>query len=425
MAIIFTIFISFTGIHSQNVFAKPELNIDAKAAILVDVIQGKILYSKESDIPLQPASMTKMMTEYLILEAISSGKIKWDDVVTASEYAHWMGKDGGSRVFLALGEKRTVKELMYAMAVYSANDATVALAEYLSGSETNFVNLMNEKAKEFGMTQTHFLNSTGFPEDQLGEYTPSVTGDHLMSAKDAATLGWHLIHDYPEILTFTSTPKIKFREEQPNPMNLPNWNWMLPGLIYEYQGIDGLKTGSTEAAGYNFTATAERNGVRFISVVMGTSSTANRFAQTKILMDYAFANFEAVDLLKAKEKVPGYEILTVKEGKKREVSVMTKNNLSVLIKKGEESLYKPTAFIEEEITTPIKAGDQLGYLGYEYTGSEHYDFLNEEIQKNSNVGLIAEEDVEKASFFRLFFRKIFDIIGGIFTGIIEGIKGIF
>jgi len=423
--LVFALLLPLLSMNQLQVTAESDLNIDAKSAILVDNISGKILYSKEPDIPLPPASMTKMMTEYLILEAIAVGKIDWDDVVTAGEYAHWMGKYGGSRVFLALGEKRTVEELMYAMAVYSANDATVALAEYVAGSETDFVHLMNQKAKEFGMTQTHFLNSTGYPEDQLGKYTPAIVGEHVMSARDAAILAWHLIEDYPKILDFTSTPRIKFREEQANPMDLPNWNWMLPGLIFEYKGVDGLKTGSTEAAGYNFTATAERNGMRLISVVMGTDSREERFAQTRRLLDYGFANYEIINLLKAKEEVSGFETVPVEKGKEREVPLFTKNHLTILIKKGEGQLYKPTAVIDEPITAPIKAGEQVGYVSYEYTGQAQYDYIDKGIREKEKVALITQEGVEKANAVSLFFRKILDVISGIFTGIVEGIKGLF
>ncbi len=425
ITISFSVILPFLGLNQWKTFAESDLKVDAKSAILVDALSGKIIYSKDIDIPLPPASMTKMMTEYLLLEAISSGKIAWDDIVTASKYAHWMGTHGGSRVYLAEGEKRTVEELMYAMAVYSANDATVALAEYLAGSESTFVEKMNQKAKEFGMTQTYFLTSTGYPANQLEEYSPAITGDHVMSARDSAILALHLLKDYPEILTYTSTPRIKFREEQAKPMDLPNWNWMLPGLVYEYEGVDGLKTGSTKAAGYNFTATAERNGVRFISVIFGTTSEEERFAQTRKLLDYGFVNYETINFLNAKEEVPGNEVIQVEKGKEREVPVITKNNFPILIKKGEQNLYTPIVMIDESINAPIGAGDILGYVTYEYEGANQYGYLSEELQNSDHVALIAKEGVEKAGVFRLFFRKIIDLISGIFIGIVEGIKGVF
>lgn len=424
--IILTLIVSLVtpmlGVNQSLVSAESNLNINAKSAILVDAKSGRILYSENPDEPLPPASMTKMMTEYLLLEAINSGKASWDDVVTASEYAHWMGKYGGSRVYLAQGEQRTVKELMDAVAVYSANDATVALAEYVAGSETNFVNMMNEKAAQFGMTETHFLTSTGYPVKDLGNYAPDVEGEHVMSTRDAATLAYHLINDYPEILTFTSTPTLNFREGEANELkNLPNWNWMLPGVVkaYEYYGLDGLKTGYTQEAGYNFTGTAERDGFRLISVVSGTSSMEQRFVETKKLLDYGFNNYEVITLVEAKETIEGYETVPVKNGKETEVSVISKNDLEVVVKKGEQDLYKPTFSLNETITAPLKSEDQLGKISYEYLGEEKLDYLNEEIKIAGAVDLIAKEDVEKANPVRLFFRKIVNIFKDIYNGIIN------
>lgn len=166
----------------QTAHAQPNLQLAVKSAILIEAETGKILYKYNENLPLPPASMTKMMTEYLVLEAIKQGKISWDDRVTTDEYGFWMGRHGGSRVFLNLGEVRTVRELYTAMAVYSANDATVMLAKHVAGSEAAFVEQMNKKAKELGMTHTHFVTSTGFPAKDIPEqYRPPVTGEHVMS----------------------------------------------------------------------------------------------------------------------------------------------------------------------------------------------------------------------------------------------------
>lgn len=414
ITLIIALSISSVGFH-QHVFAQPNLDIKAKSAILVDASSGKILYAQNPDEHLAPASMTKMMTEYLVLESINSGKINWDDVVTASEYAHWIG---GSRVYLALGGKHTVRELTEAMAVYSANDATVALAEYLAGSETNFVDLMNEKAEEFGMANTHFVTSTGYPASDLGIYAPPFSGDNYMSARDAAILAYHLVNDYPEILTITNTPTIDFD----NLKNLLNWNWMIKGTVstYEYPGVDGLKTGHTEEAGYNFTGTAKRNGIRLITVVMGTDSKPSRFLETKKLFDYGFVQFGRINLLKDNQQVPGYKTVEVENGVETEVPVVTKGDLNVLVKKGEEDLYKPVVHLNESIAAPIKSGDSLGYIDYNYSGKEKYDYLNDKIKEKGNISLVANEDVEKASSIRLFFRKILNFFKSIYNGIVSG-----
>ncbi|MFV9511866.1 D-alanyl-D-alanine carboxypeptidase family protein [Tepidibacillus sp. LV47] len=415
----------FSFNHPVNA-VQPNLDIKAKSAILVDAISGKILYAQNPDEPLPPASMTKMMTEYLVEEAVAKGKIKWDDVVTASEYAHFLGKGDGSKVGLAVGEQHTVKELTYAMTVGSANDATVALAEYIAGSETNFVQMMNEKAKELGMTNTHFATATGYPKKDLGKYAPAIEGESVMSARDAAILAWHLIHDYPSSLEFNKTAKYTFMQGQ-NPRELKNYNFMVPGLIYGnlVQGVDGLKTGHTSAAGYNFTATAVQNGMRLISVVQGTASEKERFFQTKKLLDYGFGMYELVDLAKANESIKGYETTPIKNGKEKEVTAIIKNTFSVVVKKGEKELYKPIAVFNKNLEAPIKTEQKIGYVTYEYKGKEKYDYLNDEIKMKGNMDLIAKEEVEKAGAIRLFFRKIFSVIGGIFTGIVDGIKELF
>ncbi|WP_339060737.1 D-alanyl-D-alanine carboxypeptidase family protein [Tepidibacillus marianensis] len=422
LALIFPLF----GLRNSVSAAQTNLDIQAKSAILVDAISGKILYAQNPDIPLPPASMTKMMTEYLVEEAISKGKLKWDDVVTASDYAHFLGKGDGSKVGLAVGEQHSVEELTYAMTVGSANDATVALAEHLAGSETNFVQMMNEKAKALGMTSTHFATATGYPKKDLGKYAPASEGESMMTARDAATLAWHLIHDYPDSLEFNKTAKYTFMQGQ-NERILKNYNFMIPGLIYAnlVQGVDGLKTGHTSAAGYNFTSTAVQNGMRLISVVQGTNSEKERFFQTQKLLNYGFASFELVDLMKANESLKGSEMTSIVNGKDKQVQGVTKDTFSVVVKKGEKDLYKPVTVYNKEIQAPIKSGQKIGHVTFEYKGKDKYDYLNNVTKMRGNMDLIAKNDVEKASGFRLFFRKIFSVIGGIFTGIVHAIKGLF
>jgi len=418
--------IPFFGFRNSVSAAPVNLGVQAKSAILVDGISGKILYAQNPDEPLPPASMTKMMTEYLVEEAVTKGKIKWDDIVTASQYAHFLGSGDGSKVGLAIGEQHTVKDLTYAMTVGSANDATVALAEHLAGSEANFVQIMNDKAKALGMTNTHFATATGYPKKDLGQYAPATEGESMMTARDTATLAWHLIHDYPASLEFNKTAKYTFMQGK-NPILLKNWNFMVPGLIYGnlVQGVDGMKTGHTSAAGYNFTATAVQNGMRLISVVEGTASEKERFFQTKKLLDYGFSSFQLIDVMKVNDSVKGFEKTSVIDGKDKEVQGITKDTFTVVVKRGEEDLYKPIAVYNNEIKAPLKAGQKIGYVTYEYKGKDKYDYLNDQTKMQGNMDLVAKDDVEKASGFRLFFRKIFSVIGGIFTGIVNAIKGLF
>ncbi|MGG8364862.1 D-alanyl-D-alanine carboxypeptidase DacA, partial [Bacillus cereus] len=251
------------------------LNIEAGAAILVEANSGKILYQKNADELLSIASMTKMMSEYLVHEAVDKGKLKWDQKIKVSEYAYKVSQDASlSNVALENGGSYTVKELYEAMAIFSANGATIALAEAIAGKEVDFVKMMNDKSKELGLKNYKFVNSTGLTNKDLkGMHPEGTTADeeNKMSAKDVATLAQHLIKDYPKVLDTAKIPKKEFRPEKEK-FGMSNWNWMLKGLVKEYDGVDGLKTGSTPEAGDCFTGTVERNGMRFISVVIKTSS---------------------------------------------------------------------------------------------------------------------------------------------------------
>ncbi len=277
------------------------LNIEAGAAILVEANSGKILYQKNADELLSIASMTKMMSEYLVHEAVDKGKLKWDQKIKVSEYAYKVSQDASlSNVALENGGSYTVKELYEAMAIFSANGATIALAEAIAGKEVDFVKMMNDKSKELGLKNYKFVNSTGLTNKDLkGMHPEGTTADeeNKMSAKDVATLAQHLIKDYPKVLDTAKIPKKEFRPEKEK-FAMSNWNWMLKGLVKEYDGVDGLKTGSTPEAGDCFTGTVERNGMRFISVVIKTSSHTARFDETKKLYDYGFANFEVKQMYK-------------------------------------------------------------------------------------------------------------------------------
>jgi D-alanyl-D-alanine carboxypeptidase (penicillin-binding protein 5/6) len=420
-------------IHNVHAEAGDPLGIAAKSAILVDADSGKILYEKNADEPLPPASMTKMMTEYLVLDAISQGKINWNDVVAASSNAAEME---GSQVWIAENEKRTVLELFIAMAVYSANDATVALAEKVAGSETSFVQMMNEKAKEFGMKNSHFLTSTGYPYDEL-KNPPQVSGDHLISAKDMAILARRLVIDHPEALKYTSIPFAVFRKGEKGAINMPNRNLMLPNSEYApfgYEGVDGLKTGSTDKAGYNFTGTAIRNGFRLISVVMGEMPKDNspkaikeaedrRFEETRQLFDYGFNQFERVEMIKGNEAVSGYETAPVKKGRQTKVKAVAKENFYTVVRRGEADKYKAKVDFIADLTAPVKAQQTVGYLSFVPKEGEPSKYLTSEDASSDRAQLVAQEEVKKAGWIRLFFRAVFHSIGNIFSGIFSSLLG--
>ncbi len=398
------------------------LSLNAKSAILMDAETGQILYQNNADTALPPASMTKMMTEYLVFKAVQDGKLSWDQTVTVQENA---SLQIGSRVFLAEGDKHTVEDLYKAMAVGSANDATVQLAETVAGSEEAFAKLMNETAKQLGMTTAHFINSTGLDRADMPEkYRPtSIDGETVMSAKDAAILAYHILKDYPEFLNYSKIQSFKFRPTDKAPV--VNWDWMLESnknvtnfKKFAYDGVDGLKTGHTSNAGNCFTGTALRNGTRLIAVVMGVPGDSNdgkRFLETAKLFDYGFSNFEKKTLVDAKATVPGYETLKVKKGAHKKVAVVTASDLTVLLPKGKT--VNPTVAevkpLSDPLVAPIKQGDKVGTVTYTYKDPAT------QADKTVTLDLIASEDDKKAGWFKLLLRSIGEFFSGLFKGIVN------
>jgi D-alanyl-D-alanine carboxypeptidase (penicillin-binding protein 5/6) len=400
--------------------ALPDLQLQARAAILMDAETGQVLYQLNADEPLPPASMAKMMTEYLVEKSVQEGKISWSDVVTVGDNA---AKQIGSRVFLAKGDKHTVEELYKATAIASANDASVQLAEYIAGSEQEFVKLMNQTAREMGLTNTHFINATGLDRaDMPEEFRPAENRETEMSARDAAMLAYHIIKEVPQLLETAKIPSLKFRERDDKPT--PNWNWMLESnkdvpnfRKFAYPGVDGLKTGHTSRAGNNFTGTALRDGTRLIAVVMqvpGGVNDGNRFLETAKLFDYGFNNFEKKSIVEAKQQAG---TLPVKKGKQKQVSAITASDITILVPKGTTVEIAETTINElaDGLTAPIKAGDHIGTVTYKYP-----DPVTGET-RTGTVDLLAGEDVEKANWFVLLLRSI----GGFFSGLFKGIVDMF
>ncbi|MBJ7950292.1 MULTISPECIES: serine hydrolase [Bacillus cereus group] len=403
------------------------LNIEAGAAILVEANSGKILYQKNADELLSIASMTKMMSEYLVHEAVDKGKLKWDQKIKVSEYAHKISQDRSlSNVPLENGGSYTVKELYEAMAIYSANGATIALGEAVAGKEVNFVKMMNDKAKELGLKNYKFVNSTGLTNKDLkGQHPEGTTPDeeNKMSARDVAILAQHLIKDYPKTLDTAKIPKKVFQEGGKYPINMDNWNWMLKGLVKQYDGVDGLKTGSTPEAGDCFTGTVERNGMRFISVVIKTSSHTARFDETKKLYDYGFANFEMKQMYKKDSSVKGQETVRVGNAKDKDVAVQTKQVVSLPVPKGSKDVYK-AEFKEASKgqEAPIKKGVALGQMVITPKDTNDPGFLS---GKSLQVDLVTTSAVEEANWFTRSMRGIGSFFSGIWNSAVDTVKGWF
>lgn len=325
--------------QSIVVFAEgnTDLGLNAKSAILMEEATGNILYESNPDERLPIASVTKVMTMLLIMEAVDSGKISLDDMVTVSENAM---SYGGSTMFLETGEQLTVNDMLKGIAVASANDGCVAMAEHLAGSESAFVDMMNEKAKELGMENTHFMNTNGLDED-----------DHYSSARDVAIMSRELMK-HETIFNYTSIWMDTLRGGK---FQLANTN----KLIRFYDGANGLKTGSTSKALCCLSAAAKRNDMQLIAVVLGAPTSAERFASAKSLLDYGFANYAVNTQITAGDEV---QKIAVEKGVDKEVGVVAGDSCSTLVKKGQEDNITKEIKIDETITAPIEAGQKIGTM---------------------------------------------------------------
>ncbi|MDR4911208.1 D-alanyl-D-alanine carboxypeptidase DacF [Bacillus subtilis] len=353
-----------------------ELAHEAKSAVLIERDTGKVLYNKNSNERLAPASMTKIMTMLLIMEALDKGKIKMSDKVRTSEHAASMG---GSQIFLEPGEEMTVKEMLKGIAIASGNDASVAMAEFISGSEEEFVKKMNKKAKELGLKNTSFKNPTGLTEE-----------GHYSSAYDMAIMAKELLK-YESITKFTGTYEDYLRENTDKKFWLVNTN----RLIKFYPGVDGVKTGYTGEAKYCLTASAKKGNMRAIAVVFGASTPKERNAQVTKMLDFAFSQYETHPLYKRNETVAKVK---VKKGKQKLIELTTSEPISILTKKGEDmNDVKKEIKMKDNISAPIQKGQELGTLVLKKDG---------EVLAESPVA--AKEDMKKAGFITFLKRTMGD-----------------
>ena len=353
-----------------------ELDIKGKSAFLMDAATGTVLYEKNAHKPLAPASVTKVMTMLLIMEAIDAGKIGWDDTVTASESA---AAKGGSQIYLKVGETMSVSDMVKSIAVSSANDCACAMAEHLAGSESAFVDMMNTRAKELGMNDTNFVNCTGLDD------SPEAA-NHRTSAHDIAIMSRELLKNHPDIKKFTTVWMDTVRN---GAFGLSNTNKM----IRFYNGATGLKTGFTSGAGYCLSASAQREGMELIAVVMGSETSAQRFNTCKGMLDYGFANFALVTAdTEQSLEVP------VKLGKMSVATAEPAERPQLLVDKSQKSSVTTQVTLEESVAAPVSRGQRLGTLT-----------IKAGEQVLAQVPLVAKEPVERLSFGDLFvkiFRRV-------------------
>ncbi len=433
VSVLFTLILALVTLPYQQADANT-VNIDASAAIMINGDTGQILYEDNIDEQLAIASMTKMMTEYLLFEAIEEGQIAWDDTVAIEDHLYPLSHQSGlSNVPLRSDYDYTVEELYESMAIYSANASTMALAAHIAGSETAFVEQMNEKAGELGLDQYDFVNSSGLNNSSLDGFHPEGTpadAETTMSARSVAQLAYHLLNDYPEVLETASVPFAEFQAGPDETVNMPNWNQMLPGMSHEYEGADGLKTGTTDAAGNSFTGTALQDGTRLITVVMNAGNPqvrTERFDETEKLFDHGFDNFEEITVVEEGQE-PEDNMISVNGGKETEVPVVTSENLKISTPQNAEQGYSLEVAIDEdrmnedgELVAPITAGERVGTL------KVNFDDPTEYIQgtQSSGVALVATEDIEEAGWFTMSMRGIGSFFSGMWTSITDTVTGWF
>lgn len=351
-----------------------QLDIKAKSAILMEVNTGEILYEMNADEQMPPASITKIMSLLLVMEAIDRGELSLEDVITASEHACSMG---GSQIWLEPGESMTVDDLLKAAVIASANDATVALGEQIAGSEEGFVSMMNERASQLGMTNTKFINATGLDAD-----------GHISTAHDVAIMSAELIkHDL--IKNYSTVWMDTLRDGESELVNTNK-------LVRFYEGTTGLKTGTTSGAGYCLSATAERNGLSLAAVIMSGETSADRFNGAKKLLDYGFANYAYSDIV---PELGDITAVSVKGGVQPQAKIQANENFCLLLKKSEASGVAQKINLPESVNAPVKEGDVLGTV----------DFYNNDEQIGS-VNITAAESVDKMTFL----TALFWVIDGLF-----------
>ncbi|WP_286311371.1 D-alanyl-D-alanine carboxypeptidase family protein [Romboutsia ilealis] len=354
------------------------LSVSSKSAILMDVGSGQILYEKNAHDKLPPASVTKVMTMLLICEALDSGKITLDDSVQISENAASMG---GSQIFLEAGEVQKVDTLLKGIAVASANDGCVAMAEYVAGSVESFVDMMNAKAKELNMKDTNFANTNGLPVD-----------NHYTSAHDIALMSRELLkHDVISKYLTTWMDQVVVGKKQTT-VGLANTN----KLIKHYQGATGVKTGFTQQAKYCLSASAKRGDTHLIAVTLGAETSPERFKDATSLLNFGFANYESVKLCSKNDNIA---TLTLDKADEQKINLVAKEDLSVLIKKGGNKDFTRKVKVNENPIIPIKKGTSLGYVEI-YQGKTLV----------GKVDLVNTKDIQKASYLKMLQRVIDEML---------------
>lgn len=374
------IFLSFFFLCIFKVYAE-DITKYSSSAILVEASTGKVLYEVNPDEKRAPASMTKIMSMILIMDAINEGKFTLDDDVLISENASSMG---GSQVYLNTGENYKVKELLKSIAIASANDAVVAMSEKVSGTTEEFVRRMNEKCTEIGCTNTNFVNPHGLDSE-----------GHVSSARDMALMARYLINNYPDILNYTSI----YEDYLKRPDGSQTWLVNTNKLVRFYDDVDGLKTGFTETAGYNLTSTAKKNNMRLIGVVMGVDTSDNRTSDTIKLLNYGFNNYKLSVIY---EKDKEIDEVKVEKGKKESTKLILMNGATELLNINDQAKTYTINIKKDTLVAPLKKGDKVGVA----------EIIDNEGNIITNVDITVSENIDKANLWDYFKRNINIFVSG-------------
>ena len=418
--IVVALFFCFFSAHSlwadetQNQFT-----VDAKAAIAVDADSGKIFYAQESTTPLPIASITKVLSVYVVYDQIKNGQLNMQDQVTISpELAELSTKPELSNVALVANQAYTVESLIHASLIQSANAAVMALGEKVAGSQEQFVNLMRQKAESLGITDAKIISVSGLNNRDLGDFRYPGTGDdeeNEMSAQDVAIIAKHFIADYPEVLNITSTVQENFGENTAQPSIMQNWNQLLPGLPLQKEGVIGLKTGTTDLAGACFVGVIRQNSREVITVVLHANNQANdsnaRFVETSKLMDYALNQWQEITLTQKDMTAAIQANLSVSDGKQATVGlkVLDDYKLWVPVQFDVNQLKYEKQLEIQSIKAPVKANKVVGRLTIS-NPSDKYGYLPNAQTTKNQIKIVTANSVEKENFFILWMRQIKNIV---------------
>lgn len=409
-----------------SVQADEAFSVNSQAAFAVDATSGKILYDQDGEKTMGIASISKIIGLYIVLDQVKEGNLSWDDEVAISDYAETLSiAPNLSNVPLHKENTYTVKELFDSAFIQSANASMVALAEKISGSETAFLTVMNDQLKEWGIENATIVNVSGLNNVYLGANRPEGTGEtdeNQMSAKDVAIIARHLLLDFPEVLEVTSTATKMFGENTKSPVEMVNWNWMLPGFINFKEGVDGLKTGTTDFAGACFVGTIERDGKRIITVILNAEgheqNPSVRFTETARLMDYCYDNWSVKEIGKANASIPSLKSIDVKNGKETSVNVVLKSPVSVWVRNDMDTgqltitpKIDETKVKDNELEAPIVRGTKVGTATITLA-EDQLGYLEDGASPSTDI--ITASSVEKANIFVIGWRNVTNFFSNLF-----------